>query len=314
MKSIASFNGLEATRAAYRAMAGGSLPLDAVVEGITLIEDDPLEHTVGYGGLPAEDGKVTLDAAVMDGKTARGGGVIGLTDVRHAAQVAAAVMRLTNRVLLHGEGARRFALDQGFPAEDLLTEKARQVWRYWKRMNQRGHEWRPPSEGEFSPEVIATYEKLWKQPAGTVHAAAVDAQGELACGTSTSGHCFKMPGRVGDSPIFGAGLYCDGQVGTCGSIGHGEANLLSCSSFLAVQKMKQGATPVEAGLTTLREIVDRAALWGGFNEAKPPFEVQLFLLNKQGEHAGVCIAGKRDYAITDQQGSRLEPCATIYNT
>ncbi len=311
MKVIASYNGLAATEAAWRHLQQQMPVAEACVEGVTLVEDDPDEHTVGYGGLPDENGQVTLDAAVMDGKTHRGGSIIGLRDIRHVSRVALRLMRESRRVMLHGEGARKFALECGFEPEDLLSEKARRIWHYWKRTYRAGTEWLPVVQSPEDEEIVQILKKLYRQPGGTVHCAALDARGDLACVTSTSGHSFKTPGRVGDSPIFGAGLYVDNRYGSCGSIGHGEANLLNSSSFLAVQLMAQGRSPRDAGIAVLEHVVQHAPPFELDELGRPDFNLQLFLLAKNGTHAGVCLRGERQMAVTDETGTRLEKCESL---
>jgi len=311
-KFIASFNGLAATEAAKNHLSGGMRLLDACVAGVRLVEDDPDEHTVGYGGLPDENGLVTLDAAVMDGRTHRGGSIIGLRNVRHVSSVALRLMQLSRRVALHGEGAFQFAMQEGFPQEDLLTDKARKLWRLWKRKYQAGSEWQTFDHSEEDAELLKILKRLYRQPGGTVHCAGIDSRNDLACVTSTSGHCFRTPGRVGDSPMLGAGLYVDNEVGTCGSIGHGEANLLNCTSFLAVEFMRQGQSPRDAGLNALQRIAQHTASLEQDELGRPTFNVQLFLLGKDGSHAGVSIYGDWKIAVTDDAGSRLESCDALY--
>lgn len=326
MKTIASHNGLRATREAWRLLQQGASALDACVEGVTRVEDDPQDLTVGYGGLPNEDGVVELDAAVMDGKTLRGGAVAALRDIRHPTRVARLVMEQTRRVMLAGEGARQFALANGFVPENLLTERARRMWLYWKRRRSEHDDWLTPPEDEdldlqawfdkrfFQPEPLAPDAAI--QPpdkqGGTVHCAALDAQGDLACATSTSGHAFKMAGRVGDSPVLGAGLYADNAVGSCGSIGHGEANLRHLSSFLAVELMRAGREPREAGLEVLRRVAESASAAERDERGRPRFHLQLFLLRRDGAHAGVSLGSGRQLAVTDELGERLEPCTPLY--
>lgn len=312
MKVIASHNGLEATQLAWQQLEAHCPVIDACVEGVTLVEDDPEELTVGYGGLPDEQGNVTLDAAVMDGRTHRGGSIIGLTGVRHVSKVALRLMRESRRVMLQGEGADAFARACGFPTEDLLTEKARKLWRLWKRTYQANKEWLPAPKDEETEELMKILNYYYRHPAGTVHVAGQDPQGHLACVTSTSGHCFKTKGRVGDSPIFGAGLYVDNDHGTCGSIGHGEANLLNCSSFMAVQLMGQGMSPKEAGMATLEHAARHAPPFERDPLGRPNFNLQLYLLAKDGTHAGVCLRGDWKIAVTDQSGSRLEACQAMF--
>jgi len=313
IRAIASHNGLAAAREAYQLLQSGCGPLDACVEGVSLVEDDPDELSVGYGGLPNEDGVVELDAGVMDGPTHRAGAVAGLRGIRHAARVARAVLRCTNRVLLVGEGARRFALAQGFREEDLLTDKARRMWLHWCRLRHPRDNWLPPADSETDPEIARWFAEHYGHPSGsTVHAAALDERGDLACVTSTSGHAFKLAGRVGDSPVVGAGFYADNAVGTCGSLGWGEANVENCSSFLAVELMRAGRSPREAGLEVLRRVVDRAAPHRRDQAGRPQFNLQLYLLSRDGTYAGVALWGPKDIAVADEAGARLEPCTALY--
>ncbi len=313
MKTIASHNGLQATARAMELLISGSTPLHACVEGVTLVEDDPDEHTVGYGGLPNELGIVELDAAVMDGPAHRVGAVVGLRNIRHAARLAACVLKYTKRVMIAGEGAAIFGRQMGFPEEELLTDKARQMWLYWKRKQAAGGEdWLPPTEDEAELDVKLWFERnFYGTAGGTVHCAALDGQGDMACVTSTSGHAFKLTGRVGDSPLPGAGLYVDNAVGSCGSIGWGEATMQNCTSFLAVELMRSGMTPVQAGLEALRRLAEKVPASYRDESGRPDFDVQLFLLAKSGEHAGVAVRGPKQIAVTDHQGTRLEPCQTL---
>jgi N4-(beta-N-acetylglucosaminyl)-L-asparaginase len=315
---LASHNGLEGAKLAYDRLIEGKSPLDAVVDGVTLVEDDPNELTVGYGGLPNEDGIVELDAAVMDGPTHRGGAVAGLRNVRHPTQVALLLMQQTKRVLLVGEGALQFARANGFPEENLLTEKSRQIWLHWKRSRSRWDDWREPPEGEVDPEVREWFARHYHgtsahAKAGTVHMAALDRTGNLACATSTSGHAFKMAGRVGDSPILGAGLYVDNEVGSCGSIGHGEANLENVSSFAVVESMRRGAAPLDAGLEMLERVSKHAHDWQRDEAGRPRFNLWLFALAKDGRYAGVTLNGPKQFAIVDANGARLEDCVALYS-
>lgn len=310
MISIASYNGPAAVRRAVELMREGRSPLDACVEGVTLVEDDPNELTVGSTGLPNAEGVVELDAAVMDGPTHRGAAVAALRDVRHPTRVARALYEQTNRVLLAGEGAKQFALAAGFPEEDLLTDKARRIWHYWRRARGQLDDWNRPEADELPPDEAAWLTKHLDRLTGTVHCAALDDGGHLACATSTSGHAFKMPGRVGDSPILGAGLYVDNEAGTCGSIGHGELNQQHLSSFCAVESMRSGASPVDAGLATLERIVEKIAPNGGLRD-RSRFNLQLFLLAADGTHAGVALRGPKQYAVADENGSRLMDCVCL---
>ena len=312
MRVIASQNGLEATRRAFELLQSGVPAMDATVEGVTLVEDDPEELTVGYGGLPNELGQVELDAAVMDGPTHRGGAVAGLREIRHAARVARLVMRQTNRVLLAGEGARDFALSNGFPRENLLTDKARRMWLHWKRMRSTIDDWHNPHREETDEEILEYFDKHYGSTGGTVHCSALDADQNLGGTTSTSGHAFKLPGRIGDSPILGAGLYVDNQYGACGSVGHGEANLENLSSFLAVELMRQGAAPEEAGLQVLRRVAEHADDAICDDQGRPKLHLQLFLLHKDGRYCGVTMWGPKRLAVSDADGTRWEDSIALY--
>jgi N4-(beta-N-acetylglucosaminyl)-L-asparaginase len=351
MKVIASHNGLNAALRAYELLRQGHSPLDACVEGVTLVEDDPEEHSVGYSGIPNEDGIVELDAAVMDGRTRRGAGVAGLRNVRYPSRVAKLLMEQTGRVLVVGDGALAFARANGFAEENLLSDKARRIWLHWKRTHSDTDDWRPPStpvdadvqewferyhRPPYVPRVAGTATAVSMPPktstaspsstvqkaidqGGTVHVAAIDSKGNVACVTSTSGHPFKLAGRVGDSPILGAGLYADNEGGTCGSIGHGEANLQNLSSFLSVELMRGGATgvgrsPEEAGLEALRRIAAAVPEAEQDESGRPRWNVTLFLLSPQGEAAGVSLWGPREFAVADEGGGRLLPCKSLWMT
>jgi len=317
MKVIASHNGLIAAAKARELLLAGARPLDACVEGVTLVEDDPLEHSVGFGGIPNEDGIVELDAGVMDGKTRRGAGVAGLRNVRHPSKVARLLLEQTDRVLLVGEGALQFARSNGFAEENLLTDTARRIWLHWKRIRSKIDDWREPLAEQVEADVAAWFASHYGGPAGnakvgTVHVAALDDRGDLACCTSTSGHAFKIAGRVGDSPILGAGLYADNEAGSCGSLGHGEANLENLSSLAAVELMRIGRSPEQAGLEILRRIAARAHPQQKDAQGRPRFNLWLYLLAPDGRHAGVTLWGTKQFVLADKQGARLEPCIALF--
>jgi N4-(beta-N-acetylglucosaminyl)-L-asparaginase len=317
MLVIGSHNGLAGVKAAYQMLVAGARPLDAVVQGCTMVEDDPSEHTVGYGGLPNEDGVVELDAAVMDGRTHRGGAVAALQNIRHPTQVARLVMEQTKRVLLVGEGALQFARANGFPEENLLTDEARAMWLHWKRTRSQWDDWLPPPADDVPSEIRDWFAHHFHgtsahAKAGTVHIGALDDRGDLAVATSTSGHAFKLPGRVGDSPILGAGQYVDNDIGSCGSIGHGEANLENLSSFAVVELLKQGASPLDAGMELLRRIDRKAHPWQRDDQGRPRFNLWLFIVAKDGRYAGVTMRGPKQFAIADAAGARLEDCIALH--
>mgnify|MGYP002623109100 FL=1 len=330
MKAIASKNGLQAVKTAYDRMNQGADTLEAAVQGVTLVEDDPDDLTVGYGGLPNEAGEVELDAAVMHGPTHRAGAVASLKNVRNAAKLAQLVLSQTDHVLLVGDGARNFARAQGFPFEELLTEKAGKIWLYWKQTNSARDDWLPPPIDQLDPAVreffklsdeegpggsAARYQRseAIDRPTGTIHCACINGRREMSCTTTTSGLAFKIPGRVGDSPIIGAGLYVDNEIGSCGSTGRGEANLQNLCSFAAVELMRAGASPSEAGMEVLRRVVGHTRephLLG--EDGKPDFGLKFYLLNKAGQHAGVSLWGPTEFAVCDQDGPRLEQCEFLY--
>ncbi|MDZ7357305.1 MAG: N(4)-(beta-N-acetylglucosaminyl)-L-asparaginase, partial [candidate division KSB1 bacterium] len=213
---------------------GGNI-LDAIEKSANVVELDPEDMSVGYGGLPNEDGEVELDACIMYGPTHSCGAVASLRHIKTPSSVARLVMERTDHILLTGRGALRFALAHGFKKENLLTEKARLAWLRWKENMSDQDDWLPPKDGKY-PE----------RPSGTINVLAVDQNGDIAGITTTSGLAFKIPGRVGDSPIIGAGLYVDNQVGAAGATGRGEEVIRTCGSFFVVELMRQGKTPQQA--------------------------------------------------------------------
>jgi len=309
VKVIASFNGRAAAERTYQLLRDGADLLSACVEGIVLVEDDPDELTVGYGGLPNADGEVELDAAVMDGRTHRAAGVAALRNIRHPSRVALRLLQKSDRVLLVGEGALQFAVAEGYVEENLLTDKARKIWEHWRQT--KDTDWRPAADAQLDPDVAAYIATHSERPWGTVHLAAMDGQGNVACVTSTSGHAFKPPGRVGDSPIVGAGLYADNEAGTCGSLGHGESNLKNCTSFLAVERMRGGKSPEEAGLEALRRIEQHATEQERDAAGRVKMDVRLYLLASDGGHAGVSLRPENKMVIVDDAGTRMEACVAL---
>jgi N4-(beta-N-acetylglucosaminyl)-L-asparaginase len=314
--AIASSNGLEATKKAFELLLKGADTLDACVEGVTLVENDPNDRTVGYGGIPNEEGEVELDAAVMHGPTHQAGAVAALKRIKNPTKLAQLVMQQTDHVLLVGKGASKFARAMGFKEEDLLTEKARKIWLHWKQTHSGEDDWLPPPAKDIDPDVAAFFGIA--RPTGTVHLAAMNASADISCATSTSGLAFKLPGRVGDSPIIGAGLYADNEVGSCGSTGRGEANLQNLSSFAAVELMRGGMAPVDAGLELMRRVARTTTPRLRAGKVRPKFQLKLYLLAKDGRFAGVSLWAKADrrmarFAVTDKNGSRLENCVPLYD-
>ncbi len=233
--------------------------LDAVEAAANVVELDPEDTSVGYGGLPNEEGVVELDASVMAGPLHRCGAVAGLSNIKRACSVARLVMERTNHSMLVGDGARRFALAHGFKEEDLLTDKAREIWLRWKEDLNKDDFWGAPDA----------------RPTGTINVLGVDDRGDVYGITTTSGLAFKIPGRIGDSPIIGAGLYLDNAIGAAGATGRGEEVIRTCGSFMVVEKMKQGLSPQQACEFGCRRILE-------VNQ-KVNFNVKFIAVNKNGE-------------------------------
>ncbi len=313
--AIASRNGEGAVARAIEIIQSGGDALDAVVAGVNLVEEDPEDTSVGYGGLPNEEGVVQLDSAVMHGPTARAGAVAALEGIKYPSKVARLVLQRTDHVLLVGAGAQRFARMHGFPVENLLTEKAREIWVKWKENLSNQDDYLPPHG--LDDRDIGMDLRLIEHTYGTIHCSAIDLAGNISSVTTTSGLSFKIPGRVGDSPIIGAGLYCDNEVGAAGSTGRGEANLENCACFLIVERMRLGDGPQQACLYACQRIAEHTRLARLQDEqGRPNFNVQFYALNKQGEIGGAQIRrgeGKRNYfAAADADGTRLVEMAYLF--
>lgn len=295
---VASANGEQATARAMEMLTTGADPLDAVINGVNLVENDPEDITVGYGGLPNEQGVVQLDSSVMHGPTHNAGAVAALEGIKNPSKIAKLVMERTDHVLLVGKGAQDFARAHGFPVEDLLTDKARKIWLYWKETLNEKDDWLPPPEEKLDEDL-----KKFFDVHGTINCSAVDANGDLASVTTTSGLFFKLPGRVGDSPIIGAGLYVDNEVGAVGSTGRGEANLKNLASFMAVEFMRQGKSPQEACLATCERIATHTKLPYLLKEkGVPNFNVTFYAVNKKGEYGGGSIyKGKKMWVFAGKE-------------
>ncbi|MBN2365762.1 MAG: N(4)-(beta-N-acetylglucosaminyl)-L-asparaginase [Calditrichaeota bacterium] len=305
---ISSANGETAVSTAMNLLVQGSDPLDAVIAGVNKVEDDPEELTVGLGGLPNEAGIVQLDASVMHGPTHNAGAVAALEGIRNPSKVAKLVMERSDHVLLVGEGAQDFAKAHGFTVEDLLTEKSRKIWLYWKETLNNNDDWLPPENEKLDEEL-----RKFFNVHGTITCCALDANNDLAGVTTTSGLSFKMPGRVGDSPIPGAGLYVDNAVGAVGSTGRGEANLKNLSCYQAVEFMRQGLHPGEACIKVCQRIVEHTHLPSLKNKkGQPNFNVKFYALKKNGEYGGASIYEGGEFWVTDREGQRKEKMAYLY--
>jgi len=300
---------------AWLRVARGDDVLDALVAGVQIVELDPADDSVGYGGLPNADGVVQLDSCVMHGTRRLAGGVAALEGVRTPAAVALAVATATDHHLLVGHGAQEFARQMGFTIEaDLNTPNSRAQWLEWQRRIDPGHWLDPNRKTEAAARATASMvaaglvdaDKIW----GTIHCHAVGPQRDVAGVTTTSGLAWKIPGRVGDSPILGAGNWVDAAVGAAGSTGRGEANLYNLSSHLIVELMRNGQHPKDAGLEALRRIRANTTdprLRNGNGE--PRFNVKFYISNLAGDYAGVALYEdpQATIAVCDVNGGRLEP-------
>lgn len=304
---ISSENGIPAIEKAMEMIRAGADPLEAVVAGVNIVEEDPSDNSVGYGGLPNEDGIVELDASVMHGPTNRAGAVAALRGIKTPSKVAKLVMERSDHVLLVGEGALRFAKAHGFREEELLTEESRKIWLHWKETMSEKDDWLTPKDEQMD-EAVRRYFRTH----GTINCNAVDGSGNIAGVTTTSGLSFKIPGRVGDSPILGAGLYVANEVGACGSTGRGEANLLNCSSFLVVENMRRGMGPEQAALEVLKRVADRTEPRLRDQDGRPNFNLSFYVLNKRGEYAGASMWSGSHYTVHDGTKSQKKETAYLF--
>lgn len=309
--AVSSANGLAAVAKAFEVIATGADALDGVIAGVNIVEEDPNDTSVGYGGLPNEDGVVELDAACMHGPTHLAGAVASLRNIKNPSKVARVVMERSDHVLLVGEGALRFAKAHGFKEEDLLTDKAREEWLHWKETLSNQDDWLPPHSPD-DKNIGGLFEPFYRHT-GTIHCSAIDMRGNISCVTTTSGLAFKIPGRVGDSPIIGAGLYVDNQVGAAGSTGRGEANLINCSSVMIVEYMRQGKSPEEACLQACKRIAEDNKVARLKDDAgRPNFNVKFYALNVKGEFGSAAIFSPGQMAVCDGGAARLVQSAYLY--
>ncbi len=304
---------------AFTMMTGGSDVLDALIAGVNIVELDPTDTSVGYGGLPNADGVVQLDSCCMHGPKKRAGGVACIEGVRTPSNVAQKVMNETDHHLIVGEGAQKFARVMGFKIEDdLNTEESRRLWLDWKRRVDPGH-WIDPEKraqaGHDAMMAMVAEGLIDRQHIhGTINCNGVNAKGEVCGVTTTSGLAWKIPGRVGDSPILGAGLYVDGEIGAAGSTGRGEANLFGLCSFLIVENMRRGMHPKDAGLDACKRIkantIEKRLL---NSRGEPNFNVNFYVLNAKGEYAGVALYPESSFAVCTEDGPKTlasEPLLT----
>lgn len=299
---------------AFRLMTEGKDVLESLIAGVNILELDPKDSSVGYGGLPDADGNVTLDSCCMHGPLKRAGGVAALQGVRTPSLVAKAVADTTDHHLLVGQGAQDFARGMGFKIEeDLNSERSRKLWLEWKRRTDPKHYLNPAERATAGMRVGLEMVKEGKIDPdhfyGTINCNGVNANGDVCGVTTTSGLAWKIPGRVGDSPILGAGLWVDNEIGAAGSTGRGEANLYNLCSFLIVEQLRMGKSPKDAGMYALSRVKD-ATIEKRLQDEKgnPVFDLRFYVVNKSGEHAGCSMRsdGNPKYAVCDENGPRHE--------
>ncbi|MGH7461081.1 MAG: N(4)-(beta-N-acetylglucosaminyl)-L-asparaginase, partial [Longimicrobiales bacterium] len=307
-----------AVEEAFLRITRGEDVLDALIAGVNIPELDPTEQGIGYGALPNADGVVQLDASCMHGPKKRAGAVAAIEGVRTPSLVARAVMNEIDHHLLAGKGAQEFARALGFKIEDdLNTAESRKLWLEWKRRVDPERWLDPNRRGEAGLEagLSMVRDGLVREGSffGTINCNGIGPNGDLSGVTTTSGLAWKIAGRVGDSPILGAGLYVDNDVGAAGSTGRGEANLYNLSSFLVVEALRRGKSPKDAGMEALARIrantIEKRLL---NSRGLPNFNIRFFVLNKSGQFAGVSMyaSGEKTYAVCTENGAQeltLEP-------
>jgi len=324
---ISSANGVNALGRGMDILKKGGDTLDAVIAAVTAVEDDPKDNSVGYGGLPDEEGEVELDASVIHGPTARAGSVAGVRRIKNVARLAKTVLEKTNHVMLVGDGARRFAVAEGFEEMNLLTEESRLAWLAWKASS--SFNWRPgidsPEWKEHMAALLDTPERAALQPwiesvishppTGTIPCMAVNEKGDISATTTTSGLAWKIPGRVGDSPIIGAGCCVDNEVGAAGSTGKGEENIKISGGHTIVEMMRKGMSPTDACLEALHRIAHN---YKNDKKKLKTFHIFFYALNKDGVHgAGSLWSNLYDkrpaqYAVHHGTEAHLVKCTPLF--
>jgi N4-(beta-N-acetylglucosaminyl)-L-asparaginase len=335
---ISAANGYNYLDRGYAVLTSGGDTLDAVMQVITGPEDDPNDDSVGLGGLPNEDCVVELDACCMHGPTRMAGSVAGVHDIKNVSLLSKAVMEHTGHVMLVGEGATKFGLLMGFPKENLLTERSRKTWQMWRESMSTDDWWGPglaspdfkfPGTGGETTELgavmermeklaarigiepefrMAAIERVLKPPTGTINCSSVNANGEMS-----SGLAWKIAGRAGDSPIIGAGCFCDQDVGSAGATGNGEENIKICGAHTIVENMRHGMSPQEAGLDALKRIVRN---YNGDLQKLQYVDMSYYILRNDGTYAGVSLwSGSKEhprrFAVHDEKGKRYENAVAL---
>jgi N4-(beta-N-acetylglucosaminyl)-L-asparaginase len=349
---ICAANGFPYIDDAYRFLRSGGDTLDAALRVVKGPEDDPHDTSVGLGGLPNEEGVVELDACCMHGPTRRAGSVGGVRNIKNVSLVSKAVMEHTGHVMLVGEGAEKFAVDEGFPRENLLTDSTRKIWLLWKETHsdwwgpgladpnwkrrlsrslaqraannqQLKDEWQlriermevvAASLGIAPEDRMPAIRKVLFPPTGTIHCSALNEKGEMSGCTTTSGLAWKLPGRVGDSPIIGAGCYTDQDVGSAGATGSGEENIKVAGAHTIIENMRHGMSPLDAGMDALKRIVRD---YNGDMERLKFMDMTYYVLRKDGAYAGVSLwegydAGKPHRIVVHDGTKRAEKTVNLF--
>jgi N4-(beta-N-acetylglucosaminyl)-L-asparaginase len=319
--------GLDCVSKAMQILKSGGDTLDAVVAGVNIVESDPRDNSVGYGGLPNSEGDVELDSCCMHGPSRKAGSVGSLRYIKNPASVAKLVLERTDHIMLVGEGALRFALAHGFKKEDLLTEDSRKIWLKWKEEMSDEDTWGPspkyPKPASASSKKIASVlatpaddafnkwemDVIRRRPTGTINCLAVDANGDISGVTTTSGLAWKIPGRVGDSPVIGAGLYVDNEVGAAGSTGRGEENIYICGGHTVVENMRRGMSPTEAALDALKRISHR---YGNNLTELAKFNISFYAVNKAGEYGAATLWQGPKFAVHDGREAKNLDTVFLY--
>ncbi len=343
---VSSANGWNGIDKGYQMLKDGKDTLDSAIAVGKTQEDDPNDMSVGLGGLPNEDGMVELDSCCMHGPTRMAGSVGGVRNIKNVALLAQAVMQHTGHVMLVGEGAEKFGYAVGFPKENLLTERAHQIWLMWKESNSDQDWWGPglddpnykvPEQNDqrSSTELWEMQERRlyelaerlhvepeWREfavnavlrpPHGTIHCSVLNDKNEMSGMTTTSGLAWKLAGRCGDSPIIGAGNYCDQDVGSAGATGSGEENIRVAGAHSIVENMRKGMSPQEAGMDVLKRI---ARNFNNDNAKLRYVSMNYYILRKDGAYAGVTMwsgSPERPARFCVHDGTkRLEPCIALF--
>jgi N4-(beta-N-acetylglucosaminyl)-L-asparaginase len=300
--TVGSENGLRGMQRAVESMIKGTDTLDAGVEAVKLVELDPNDQSVGYGGLPNAEGVVQLDASCMHGPSKRAGAVGALEGIKTPSEIVRLIMKYTNHIMLVGKDAQRFAVSYGYQVEDLLTPASREAWLHWRANLS-------PNDNYVDEPAS---ERMVKYTTGTCPMMLVNPAGDISSLVSTSGLSWKIPGRVGDSGIVGAGQYTDNDVGAAGSTGLGEANIMAAGGFLTVESMRRGMHPKDAALATLKRVMTMIpARWIGAN-GRPTFQLQYYAVNKAGEYGAAAMTAS-PFAVCDEKGARIEDCAVLFS-